>query len=90
MGNSAGSEFLTSRWCSGRPGAAPGGLDGRHSGRGCPVASGGRGKARERVSVGEMRQGRENGCGRCSKGSWSVWAGDVTGVLGVRARCRGP
>jgi hypothetical protein len=38
------------------------------------------------VSVGEMRQGRESGCGRCSKGSWGVWAGDVAGVLGVRAR----
>jgi hypothetical protein len=33
-----------------------------------------------------MRQERESGCGRCSKGSWGVWAGDVVGVLGVRAR----
>jgi hypothetical protein len=24
--------------------------------------------------------------GRCSKGSWGAWAGDVVGVFGVRAR----
>jgi hypothetical protein len=24
--------------------------------------------------------------GRCSKGSWGAWAGDVAGVFGVRAR----
>jgi hypothetical protein len=34
--------------------------------------------------VGEMRQGRESGCGRGSKGSWGTWSGDVAGVLGVR------
>jgi hypothetical protein len=50
------------------------------------VGSGGGGRARERVGMGEMRQGRESGCGRCSKGSWGAWAGDVSGVLGLRAR----
>jgi hypothetical protein len=28
----------------------------------------------------------ESGCGRCSKRSWDAWAGDVAGLLGVRAR----
>jgi hypothetical protein len=37
------------------------------------------------VGVGEMRHGRESGCGRCSKGSWGAWASDVVGVLSVRA-----
>jgi hypothetical protein len=32
----------------------------------------------------EMSQGRE--CGRCSKGSWGAWAGNVVGDLDVRAR----
>jgi hypothetical protein len=33
-----------------------------------------------------MRQGRESGCGRGSKGCWGTWAGEVAGVLGGRAR----
>jgi hypothetical protein len=33
-----------------------------------------------------MKQGRESGCARCSKGSWGAWVGDVAGVLGVRPR----
>jgi hypothetical protein len=33
-----------------------------------------------------MRQGSESGCGRCSKGRWGAWAGNVAGVLGMRAR----
>jgi hypothetical protein len=33
-----------------------------------------------------MRQGSECGCGRCSKETWGVWAGDVVGDLGVHAR----
>jgi hypothetical protein len=33
-----------------------------------------------------MRQGRESGCGRGSKGSWRTWAGDVTEVLGGHVR----
>jgi hypothetical protein len=35
------------------------------------------------VSLRKMRQGSE--CGRCSKGSWGAWAGDVAGDLGVCA-----
>jgi hypothetical protein len=50
---------------------APDGLEGRHDGHGSPVGSSGGGRARERVDVGEMRQGSESGCGRCSKGSWA-------------------
>jgi hypothetical protein len=34
-----------------------------------------------------MRQGGERGCGRCSKGSWGVWAGNVAGDLSGRATC---
>jgi hypothetical protein len=33
----------------------------------------------------EMRLGSECGCGRCSKGSWGAWAGDVAEDLRVRA-----
>jgi hypothetical protein len=43
-------------------------------------------RVRERVSLREMRQGSERGCGRCSKGSYGVWEGDVAEDLGVRAR----
>jgi hypothetical protein len=39
-----------------------------HGGRGSPASTGGNGRARERVSVGEMRQGRESGCMRAQKG----------------------
>jgi hypothetical protein len=46
---------------------APSGLDGRHDGCGSPAGSSGGGRARERVSVGEMRQWEESGCGRGSK-----------------------
>jgi hypothetical protein len=75
------SEFLT----SGRLGAAFGGLDGQHGGRGSPTSTSDGGRTRERASVGEMRQGRESGCGRGSKKSWGAWAGDVGGPLGVHA-----
>jgi hypothetical protein len=43
-------------------------------------------RAQEGVSLREMRQGRESGCGRCSKKRWGTWAGDVAEVLGVRVR----
>jgi hypothetical protein len=36
--------------------------------------------------MGEMRQGRESGCGQGSKGSRGTWAGDVAGFLHVCAR----
>jgi hypothetical protein len=36
--------------------------------------------------VGEMRQRRESGCGRGSKGRWGTWASYVAGVLGARVR----
>ena len=65
--------------------AASDGLDGRHDGRGTPARMSGKSRAREMVSLLEMRLGRENGCGRCSKGSWGAWAGDMAGDLGVRA-----
>jgi hypothetical protein len=39
--------------------------------------------------MGEMRQGRESGCGWGSKRSWGTWAGDVAGVLAVNV-CVGP
>jgi hypothetical protein len=81
-----GSEFLTSGRRSWMLSAALGALDGWHGGRGSPSSSSGGGRARERVSVGEMRQERESGCGRGSKRSWGAWAGDVIGLLGVRAR----
>jgi hypothetical protein len=32
----------------------------------------------------EMGQGSECGCGRCSKGSWGAWAGDVAEDVDVR------
>jgi hypothetical protein len=60
---------------------ASGELDGCHSGRGSPASVSGEGRARERVSLREMGQGRESGCGRCSKGSWGAWAGDVVRFL---------
>jgi hypothetical protein len=55
---------------------ASGGLDGGH---GSPASASGEGRARERASLCEMRQGRESGCARCSKGSWGAWADDVAG-----------
>jgi hypothetical protein len=45
------------------------GSDVRHGGRGTPVSASGESRARERVSLREMRQGGERGCGWCSKGS---------------------
>jgi hypothetical protein len=81
-----GSEFLTSGWCSGRLDAASDGLDDQHGGRGSPASSSGDGRARERVSVGEMRLGRESRCGRGSKGArasgqatWLVFSACVRG-----------
>jgi hypothetical protein len=38
----------------------------------------------ERPRAGEMRQRRESGCRRDSKGSWGTWVGDVVGLFGVR------
>jgi hypothetical protein len=64
---------------------ASGGLDGQQCGRGALAKSSDESRARERVSLREMRQGSECGCGRCSKVSWVAWAGDVAGDLGVRA-----
>jgi hypothetical protein len=46
---------------------AQGGLDGQHGGRRSPAGFSVGGRARERVSMGEMRQGRESGCKRGSK-----------------------
>jgi hypothetical protein len=60
-------------------------LDGRHGERGSLASASGGGRARERVSLREMRQERENGCERCSKGSWGAWAGNMAMVLGVCA-----
>jgi hypothetical protein len=62
------------------------GLDGRQRGRGTSASTSDESRARERVSLPEMRQGRECGCGRCSKGCWGAWAGDVAEDLGVQAR----
>jgi hypothetical protein len=64
----------------------PGGLDGRHDRRGTPAKPSGESRARERVSLCEMRQESECGCGQCSKGAGSAWAGDVARDLGMRAR----
>jgi hypothetical protein len=66
-----GDGCLTSRQSSGWLGVASGGLDGRHGGRETPAKSSGESRARERVSLSEMRQWSECGCGcgRCSKGS---------------------
>jgi hypothetical protein len=66
--------------------AASGELEGRQRGRGTPARPSGESRAQERVSLREMRQGRECGCGRWSKERWGAWAGDVAGDLGVRAR----
>jgi hypothetical protein len=77
------SEFLTSGRRSGRLGPTS---DGQHGGCGTPASASGEGTVRERVSLREMRQGRESGCGWCSKKSWGAWVGDVVGVLGVHAR----
>jgi hypothetical protein len=85
-----GSEFLTSGWCSGRLGAAYGGLDGRQRGHGSPASMGRDRRARERVRVVDMRQGRESGCGWGSKrarargrATWTVsMAGAWTWVNG--------
>jgi hypothetical protein len=56
-----------------------GALDGRHGGHFPPASNGGGGRARERASVGKMRQGRESGCKRGSEGSWgrgqATWSG---------------
>jgi hypothetical protein len=79
------SEFLTSRRRWGL-GTTPGALDGRHGERRSPASSGGKVRALQRMSMGETRQGRESEGGRGSKRSWGEWAGDVAGLLGVRAR----
>jgi hypothetical protein len=77
--------FLTSGRSSGWLGAASNGLDSWHSGHGTPASARGESRVREWVSLCVVRQGRECGCGRCSKGSWGAWAGDMVGVLGMRA-----
>jgi|UPI000842B00C hypothetical protein len=77
---------LTSGRSSEWLGAASDGLGGRHGGRRSLASASGESGARERVGLRGMRQGSECGCGRCSKGSWGAWAGDVGGDLGVHAR----
>jgi hypothetical protein len=49
---------------------ASGGLDGRHGVRGSPASASDEGRARERVSLREMRQERERvGAGGAQKGA---------------------
>ena len=63
---------------------AQGGLDGQHGGRRSPAGFSVGGRARERVSMGEMRQGRESGCKRGSKRAGaSGWR--CASILDVRA-----
>ena len=62
-----GDKCLTSGWSSGRLGAVSSELDGRECRRGSPVASGGEGRARERVRVCEMRRGASAGHWQGSK-----------------------
>jgi hypothetical protein len=50
-------------------GAISGELDGRGSGCGSPVASGGVGRARERAELCEMRRGSDAGTGGALRGS---------------------
>jgi hypothetical protein len=61
-------------------------LDVQHGGRGTLARPSGERRARERVSLREMRQGSECGCERSSKGNWGAWAGDVAKDLGGHAR----
>jgi hypothetical protein len=66
-------------------------LDGRHGGCFTPTSTDGSGRVCERASMGEMRQGRESGCGRGSKGSWArgqaMWPVFSVCAL-VRAICK--
>jgi hypothetical protein len=64
---------------------ASGGLDGRQRDCGSPAIASDDDRARERASVCEMRQGRESGCGRGSKGSWGAWASDMGNLHDERA-----
>jgi hypothetical protein len=62
-------ECLTSRRSLGWLGAASSGLGDRHGGCRSPARSSSEGRARERVSLCEIGQGSECGCGQGSKGS---------------------
>jgi hypothetical protein len=77
---------LISGRSSGRLGAVSGELDGRERGRGSPAASGGVGRARERVKLCEMRRGVCAGHWPSSKKG----AGHVGGRRGreIRRRAR--
>jgi hypothetical protein len=78
-GNWARDGCLTSGRSSGRLGAVFGELDGRENGHGSPAASGGKGRARERARVCEMRRrtsaghwrGSKKGVGARGRASWS-------------------
>jgi hypothetical protein len=61
--------FITSGRRSGRLDAPSRAPSGQHTGRTSPASSGGGDLAQERPRVGEMRQGRESGFDRGSKGS---------------------
>jgi hypothetical protein len=50
-----GNGFLTLGQSLGWLGAASDGLDGRHGGNGTPASASGEGRARERVSLNELR-----------------------------------
>jgi hypothetical protein len=63
-----GNRCLTSGGSSRRLGAASGGLDGQHGGRGTPTKPSGESIARERVSLRDMRQGASVGVGGAQKG----------------------
>jgi hypothetical protein len=62
-------------------------LDGRECGRGSPAASGGKGRARERVELREMRRGRVWGTGGALRRELGAWAGIVAEKSGDMREC---
>ena len=78
---------LTSGQSSGRLGAVSGELDGRERERGSPAATGGVGRARERVKLCEKRRGVCAGHWRGSKRVLGAWAGVVAEKSGDVREC---
>jgi hypothetical protein len=76
------------RRCQNWLGAVSGELDGRRSGRGSPVASGGVGRVRERAKLCEMRRGSECERWRALRGRWVRVGGRRGREFRRRARVR--
>jgi hypothetical protein len=82
-----GDRCLTSGRSLGRLGAVSGELGGREHGRRSPVASSGKGRARERAMLCEMRRGASAGIGRALRRELGAWAGVVAENSGDVREC---